>query len=58
MMFFASPERVVERIRAWQARGVTDFAFSTDFGGLDRASVERTRELFVREVMPLVRGSG
>lgn len=54
-VMFGTPERVAGQIRAWQAAGVTDFCFATQFGTLAPERSLASLRLFATQVMPLFR---
>jgi natural product biosynthesis luciferase-like monooxygenase protein len=54
-VLFGTPERLVDRIKAWEAQGVTGLCLMTRFGSLDPRLARRSLQLFAGEVMPCFR---
>ena len=50
-LMFGSPEKVIEKIRRYEALGVDDFIYYASMG-LDHKSQKRSLELFCNEVIP------
>lgn len=50
-LMFGSPERIIEKLKAYEALGVDAFIYYASMG-LDMAEQRRSLELFVEEVMP------
>jgi natural product biosynthesis luciferase-like monooxygenase protein len=54
-VLFGTPDRVIDRIRAWQRQGITDICFMTQFGSLERELARASLRLFADKVMPCFR---
>jgi len=50
-LVFGSPERVIEKLKAYEALGVDSFIYYASMG-LDSAVQKRSMDLFINEVMP------
>jgi hypothetical protein len=47
-----NPERVISVIRKFEEAGFNLFLNIMDFGGMDRRAVNKSMEMFARDVMP------
>lgn len=54
-VLFGTPDRLKEKIRAWESCGITDLCLTTRFGSLDRKLARQSLRLFADEVMPCFR---
>ncbi|MEP4199264.1 MAG: LLM class flavin-dependent oxidoreductase [Aliishimia sp.] len=50
-LMFGSPDRVIEKLKRYQALGVNEFIYYASMG-LDHASQQKSLRMFVNEVMP------
>ena len=50
-LMFGSPERVIEKLKKYEALGVNEFIYYASMG-LDHASQQKSLRMFVNEVMP------
>ena len=48
---FGSPDRVIEKLKRYQALGVNEFIYYASMG-LDHASQQKSLRMFVNDVMP------
>lgn len=51
-LFYGTPDQVVEKMRAQESTGMTDFIAWFDIGEIPNDAVQRSMRLFAREVMP------
>ena len=50
-LMFGSPDRVIEKLKRYQALGINEFIYYASMG-LDHASQQKSLRMFVNEVMP------
>jgi len=57
MAIFGNPQRCLDRIKQYQAVGVTHILLMFDWGGLPQKAVFHSMELFAKQVLPHFQGS-